>query len=208
MVFLGPSLDLYRAKEVVDADFRPPVKRGDLGTLYPGVRTVGIIDGVLLTDAAVGHREILALMEREVTVIGGGSMGALRAAELRDLGMIGVGRIYKEYESGRVDGDDEVVLAYDPFTQRPLSEPLINLRLNLEAAAARGVVSEADAARLIAELKRTFYPKRSYEQLRSTAGKLLEEEDFNRLSKFLEEHTVDYKEEDAFLVLKAVKTYS
>jgi hypothetical protein len=193
---------------VVDADFRPPVKRGDLGALDPGVRTVGIIDGVLLTDAAVGHREILALIERGTTVIGGGSMGALRAAELRDLGMIGVGRIYEEYESGRVDGDDEVVLAFDPFTQRPLSEPLINIRLNLEAAVAHGVLSEVAVSRLIASLKVTFYPKRSYEQLRSTADILLEEEDYNRLSNFLEEHTVDYKGEDAILVLKAVKTYS
>ena len=174
----------------------------------PGSRTVGIIDGVLLNDAAVGHREILALMKRGATVIGGGSMGALRAAELKDLGMIGVGRIYEEYESGRVDGDDEVVLAFDPFTQRPLSEPLINIRLNIEAAVACGVMSEVAGARLIADLKRTFYPKRSYEQLRSIAHKLLEEEDYNRLSNFLEEHTVDYKGEDAILVLKAVKSYS
>jgi hypothetical protein len=192
----------------VDAELRPPVKRGDLVSLDPGVRTVGIIDGVLLTDAAVGHREILTLMERGVTVIGGGSMGALRAAELKDLGMIGVGRIFKEYSSGRVDGDDEVVLAYDPFSLHGLSEPLINLRLNLEAAATRGVISDSDATRLIAELKRTFYPKRSYELLLSTARKLLGEEDFNRLSMFLQDCAIDFKRKDAILVLKAVKASS
>jgi len=51
---------------------------------------VGIIDGVLLSDAAVGHREILNLLRRGIRVFGSGSMGALRAAELSTLGMEGI----------------------------------------------------------------------------------------------------------------------
>lgn len=202
---MGPSLEHERAREMLDGDYRPPVKRGDLTQLPPDVDTVGIIDGILLTDAAVGHREILALLERGVKVYGGGSMGALRAAELSDLGMIGVGRIFNEYASGRVNGDDEVVLAYDPFTLRPLSEPLINLRLNVEAAAEKGVIRNEAASRIMGELKRTYYPKRSYEALYQIAEKELKIDELADLTFFLKNEGMDYKENDAILLIKAVK---
>jgi len=145
------------------------------------------------------------LLDRGVKVYGGGSMGALRAAELSDLGMIGIGRIYEEYASGRVNGDDEVVLAYDPFSLRPLSEPLINLRLNLEAAAERGVIDGAAAERLISALKRTFYPKRTWDSLYQFAKQELKKNDFEALSNFLKNEGMDYKQNDAILLLKAVK---
>ena len=189
----------------MDADYRPPVKRGDLAVLPPGVDTVGIVDGVLLTDAAVGHREILSLLNRGVRVFGGGSMGALRAAELSELGMVGIGRIFEEYASGRVNGDDEVVLAYDPFSLRALSEPLINLRLNLENAADRGIIAAESADRLIAALKGTYYPKRSYDVLYRIAKRELNNSDFETLVNFLKIEGMDYKQNDAFLLLKAVK---
>jgi hypothetical protein len=205
VIYVGPSLEHERAREILDADYRPPVKRGDLTALPPEVDTVGIIDGVLLTDSAVGHREILSLIDRGVKVYGGGSMGALRAAELSDLGMIGVGRIFHEYASGRVNGDDEVVLAYDPFSLRPLSEPLINLRLNIEAAAERGVIDDASADRLISALKRTYYPKRTYESLYQIAKEELKKGEFEAFADFLKNEGMDYKQNDAILVLKAVK---
>ncbi len=193
------------AIELLDADYRPPVKRGDLAALPADIRTVGIIDGVLLTDAAVGHREILTLLRRGVKVLGGGSMGALRAAELSDMGMIGVGRIFKEYSSGRINGDDEVVLAYDPFSLRPLSEPLINLRLNIEAAAGRGIISAEASSRLIDALKRTYYPKRTFERLDKIARELLEKTEFEAFSFFLKNERMDHKRNDAILLIKAVK---
>jgi len=52
--------------------------------LPDGVEVVGIVDGVILSDAAVGHREILSIVKEGIKVVGGGSMGALRAAELAD----------------------------------------------------------------------------------------------------------------------------
>jgi hypothetical protein len=45
--------------------------------------------------AAVGHREIISALKAGVCVVGGSSMGALRASELDSYGMIGVGRIYE-----------------------------------------------------------------------------------------------------------------
>ncbi len=190
----------------MDADYRPPVKRGDLMELPDEVSVVGIVDGVLLSDAAVGHREILQLMRRGTTVIGGGSMGALRAAELDSLGMTGVGRIYEEYSSGRIEGDDEVVLMFDPFTLSALSEPLINLRLNIERAVQVRVMTESDAMIIIDLLKSTFYPRRSYDLLLAISEKILPPATMQDFEKFLKSESVDYKRNDAISVIKAVKS--
>lgn len=206
MIYLGPSLEVEEATAILDADYRPPIKRGDIASLPIGTEVVGIVDGVLLTDAAVGHRELLSLLSRGVQIIGGGSMGALRAAELQDYGMIGVGRIFEEYASGRIDGDDEVVLAFDPFTGRPLSEPLINLRLNIEAAVERKLIPHEQGVRLIMELKRTYYPRRSYELLLSLGREVLGKEELEAISTFIKEEAFDYKREDAKNVIKAVKS--
>lgn len=205
MVFLGPCLSHDKAREILDADYRPPVKRGDLTSLLPSVRTVAIIDGILLSDAAVGHREILGLLKQGVTVYGGGSMGALRAAELKDFGMIGVGRVFEEYASGRVEGDDEVVLAYDPYTQTALSEPLINIRLNLEAAVGENVLSREEEALLLDALKRTYYPKRSYTLMLDITRSALGSDIAEDLEDFMGTRGIDFKQNDAISVLKTVK---
>ncbi len=205
VIYLGPSLDIKEAASILEADYRPPVKRGDLLQLPEGVEVVGIVDGLLLTDAAVGHREILSLLERGVRVFGGGSMGALRAAELADMGMIGVGRIFEEYNSGRVEGDDEVVIFFDPFTQMALSEPLINLRLNLRNACDEGIITSADADVLLRELKKEFYPRRSYEKLFYIAKYILLNKDAQALEDHLRKRAIDFKRNDAILLLNAVK---
>jgi hypothetical protein len=205
VIFLGPSLDINEAISILDADYKPPVKRGDLLQIPQEVEVVGIVDGLMLTDAAVGHREILSLLDRGVSVFGGGSMGALRAAELADMGMVGVGRIFEEYSSGRVEGDDEVVLSFDPFTQAALSEPLINLRLNLIDACERGIITPSDTYALIRELKKEFYPRRSYEKLFYIANNILLNKDAQVLEEHLRKNKIDFKRNDAILLINAVK---
>ena len=52
---------------------------------------IGIVDGFFHQQPSVWHREILYALSQGVPVFGGASMGALRAAELADYGMTGVG---------------------------------------------------------------------------------------------------------------------
>jgi hypothetical protein len=205
VIFLGPSLPVEEARVILDADYRPPVKRGDIAAIPPEVDVVGIIDGVLLNDAAVGHREILSLLDRGVKVFGASSMGALRAAELADFGMVGIGRIYEEYASGRVEGDDEVVLSFDPFSLLPLSEPLINIRLNLQKARVAGVIGPETEIALMSEMKKVFYPLRNFSLLSEMAEKLLGIKEARELNNFLRDEVEDFKQKDAIFLLKAVK---
>ncbi len=204
VVFIGMSLPVSEARKILDADYRPPVKRGDLPMLDENVRYVGIVDGVFMNDCSVGHREIIALLKRGVTVVGGGSMGALRASELSDLGMIGIGRIYSMYVNGEIEGDDEVALIFNPETNGPLSEPLVNIRATLALAVERGVL-EADTSRMVLEKVRAeFYPRRSMSRMVEIAREVLEPGTFKEFSEFVEKSSVDLKRRDAIGVLQEI----
>lgn len=206
VVYVGPSLAHEDAQKILPAVYRPPVKRGDLLELPDDVQTVAIIDGVLLNEAAVGHREIIALLQAGIEVIGGGSMGALRAAELEPLGMKGAGRIYEAYHAGDVDGDDEVVLAYDPFSLAPLSEPLINFRLNLEDAVKAGQISKKVADYALSELKKVYYPRRNYNKFKEILSSLLSGSEFKTFIDYWNYNYQDFKNLDAKLILENIKT--
>ena len=113
IVFLGPSLDLHDSGEILAAEYQPPAKRGDLLAAGDGATIIGLIDGVFHQECAVAHREILAAVKKGVRVVGSSSMGALRAAEMDTLGMVGIGEIYRMYKSGELESDDEVALVFE-----------------------------------------------------------------------------------------------
>ncbi len=205
VVFLGPSLSKAEAEGILDADYRPPVKRGDLLHLE-GAEVVGIIDGVFLQSCSVGHREILSLLNRKVKVVGGGSMGALRAAEMGHYGMTGVGRIYKMYASGEVQGDDEVALVFDPETMEPMSEPLVNLRILLDQACKSEVIDSAHRAGILDEMRAIYYPRRTIPVFLEVARRNLGDKNAERFERFFEDNYRDIKKEDAITVLKFLRS--
>ncbi|BBL68335.1 TfuA-related McrA-glycine thioamidation protein [Methanoculleus chikugoensis] len=206
VVFLGPSCDRETARAILDADYRPPAKRGDITrAAEDGARIIGLIDGVFFQDCAVAHREILAVLRAGVRVIGASSMGALRAAELDSLGMEGVGEIYRAYREGRLVADDEVALLFDPETFIPLSEPLVNIRATIQQALECNVIG-ADAARGLLEAARELYfPDRTYDAVVEAAEGKADPEDLTRFLAFADEHAVDRKREDALLALEYIR---
>src|SRR5213076_1722914 len=146
LVFAGPSLP--PAARPVDGVFewRAPAMAGDgLAALEEAPRAVVLIDGLFDRYPAIRHKELLALIEAGVPVVGGASMGALRAAELHTLGMIGVGRIFEAYASGRINGDDEVAVLHGPADMdwAALTVPLVNVRATLARALRERVIGAA-----------------------------------------------------------------
>src|SRR5512136_610705 len=142
IVFLGPSLEREAAEAILPADYRTPDKRGDLlHAVEEGAEIICLIDGVFHQESAVAHREILAAIKKGVKVVGASSMGALRAAEMDTLGMVGIGEIYQMYKSGELESDDEVALVFDPESGLSLSEPLINIRFTLKRARSEGIIN-------------------------------------------------------------------
>ncbi|MBA5942249.1 MAG: TfuA-related McrA-glycine thioamidation protein [Methanophagales archaeon] len=206
VVFLGPSLDIETAKNIIDVEFKPPAERGDIfRVVQEGAEIIGLIDGVFFQACAIAHREILYALEEGVKIIGASSMGALRASELELYGMEGVGKIYEGYKKGELVSDDEVALIFEPGTFKPLSEPLVNIRYNLERAEEKGIITKAVKEKILKVAKSLYYPERDYGRILAIAEDEVEKDVLERLKKFLNEERRNLKREDAVEALKRLK---
>jgi TfuA protein len=206
VVFLGPSLSRDRAEQILEADYRPPAKRGDIyRAAKEEARIILLIDGVFFQECSVAHKEVIYALETGAKVLGASSMGALRASELDIYGMEGIGRIYQAYKSGHLVSDDEVALVFDPFSWEPRSEPLVNIRFNLDLAWQMGVISASCKDKLFHCAQARYFPDRTYERMLSDAGSMVAEKELQRFRDFLDKEKRDFKMEDALLALERAK---
>ncbi|ADI74908.1 TfuA domain protein core [Methanohalobium evestigatum Z-7303] len=206
-VFAGTSITHEDAKEILNADYKPPVYRCNIDkAMKEGYNIIGIIDGVFFDKAAVSHKEIIKALKNNVIVVGGCSMGALRASELDDYGMIGAGKIYEQYRDGVIEADDEVAVATNPDTFEPVSKPLINIRQTLKAAYEDDIIDDKTYSNLIEIAKHTYYPYRSYTGIIKQAVKnnILTKKDSNNILRYCRENEIDIKRQDAIAVLNTI----
>ncbi len=167
IIYAGLSIPFDEAREILDSSedveviYKRPIKRGDLSLAlkqHPDI--IGIIDGVFHQNSAVGHKEILNVMNSGVEVFGASSMGALRASELDTLGMTGIGYVYNQYASGTVESDDDVAVMLDSETLEALSEPLINMRYVFENAVCENIITEKEMDDLLCIAKKNLLSKK------------------------------------------------
>jgi ribosomal protein S12 methylthiotransferase accessory factor len=179
VAFIGPTipgseLRARLAAACVELELRPPVQQGDLyrllGDQLPDV--VIVIDGEFRQVPSVLHKEVLALLARGVRVLGAGSMGALRASELWPFGMEGFGQVFAQYQSGRIEADDEVAVAHRCADGQyaALSVALVNFRAQLDAAIADGVMTAEVARQLLDAARSLHFSERRLETIFHTAG--------------------------------------
>ncbi len=200
VVYVGPSLPLDRAEALLPtADFRPPIKRGDLPTRYEG--TIVIIDGGFHQSLSVSPKEILRLLDGGTVVIGASSMGALRAAELARYGMRGCGWVFEAYRSGRITADDEVAVTYSVEDFTCLTVPLVNVRCWLECLELRGLVDATTSKRLLATTRSVFYADRTQTSLMRKWDEAVPAAEVRRLLRASGGAITDVKGEDAALAL-------
>jgi len=170
-----------------------------------GAGIILLIDGVFFQECSVAHKEVIYALEAGAKVLGASSMGALRASELDIYGMEGIGKIYQAYKSGHLVSDDEVALVFDPFSYEPSSEPLVNIRFNLDLAWQMGVISASCKDKLFHFAQAQYFPDRTYERMLSDASGLVKEKELQRFREFLAREKRDFKMEDALLALERVR---
>jgi len=169
VLFLGPSLQIKAARELCNPssiEILPPARMGDIfRAVERGATLIGLIDGLFEQTPAVWHKEVLYAIDCGVAVIGGSSMGALRAAELHSFGMIGVGCIFKDYASGALEDDDEVAVVHgtDGESYTCHSEAMVNLRYGLRDALQDGAIDALLCETLIDFAKGRYYPERCWD---------------------------------------------
>ena len=190
-------------RELPEAIYLPPIKRSSLKPfLADPPAAIGIVDGEFYQSLAVSTQEILPFLEMGVPVFGSSSMGALRAVELEAYGMVGVGRIFEEFRSKRLDADDEVAMTFCPETLRPLSEPLVNIRLALAAAGRAGCISPIETRKLVRRMKTLYFPERNVGRLFIEATGVLSAEKLAGLREWWRTTAPNAKGEDAIELLR------
>jgi hypothetical protein len=206
VVFTGPTL----AGSTLPAGFRalPPAAEGDIHrAVKSGAAAVGLIDGRFENTPSVWHKEILWALSRGVPVFGAASMGALRAAELADFGMIGVGAIFRDYRDGRLQDDDDVAVLHAPAELGfvSLTDAMVDIRVTLERARRHGVIS-AGTARALAETgKALFFKDRTWAAILAQAAKHdLPARQRTALAQWLPANKVSQKRRDALAMLRAM----
>ncbi|MGF1936902.1 MAG: TfuA-like protein [Nostoc sp. ChiQUE02] len=207
LIFLGPTLSVTQASQILPARYLDPVRCGDiLAYMRLQPRVIAIIDGFFDRSASVWHKEILWALEAGVRVFGASSMGALRAAELEAFGMEGFGAIFAAYRDKRYIGDDEVAILHSnpQFQYQPLTDALVNIRATVQLAVDKNIIDVAIASLIISCAKRQFFSQRHLSEAVADA----EEQGGDRqmLAQFLEfvqnGGYVDQKQLDAIELLK------
>ena len=210
VIFAGPSLP-PPTSPIAGIEWRPPVRQGDLylaALSRPAI--IGVADGYFEIMPTVWHKEILWAMAQGIHVYGAASIGALRAAELTDFGMKGIGHIYRQFHTGRLTDDDEVAVLHGPaeIDYVQVTDAMVNVRATIDRALQLGVVEPVFAARLVSIAKSLFYKDRTYEAiLKAATEQGLAPELVGRFASWLPGGQVDQKRIDASEMLEAITAH-
>ena len=207
ILFAGPSLP-DAASLCGDAiRVHPPAAHGDvLAAVRGGAAAIGIVDGSFEHVAPVWHKEILHALDQGVAVFGAASMGALRAAECDGFGMIGIGRIYEDYASGRRLDDADVALLHGPaeLGYPALTLALVDAQATLDRLEATKAFDEATIARLRGVARALFYKDRTWFRVVEAVGGA---DGKHELLQLLHAAAVNQKREDALALVSALSDF-
>tara|TARA_R110002020_G_scaffold475558_1_gene710901 strand:- start:12967 stop:13692 length:726 start_codon:yes stop_codon:yes gene_type:complete len=209
VLFAGPSL--HGSTRVVDPSITllPPAEQGDIvAAVHRGVSVIGLIDGVYESIAAIWHKEILFALSEGVQVIGGASLGALRAAECAAFGMIGVGEIFRDFQLGNLVDDADVALLHAPreLGYRPLTEAMVDVRATVRWHVQVNNLDGEEGERLLSSAESLFFKDRTWRRVITGAG--FPKDRRADLHTLLCHQSIRQKQMDAELVLEHVTAAS
>lgn len=169
-VFGGPSLELIPQTLLKNATFLPPIKRGDLETLMHAQKPAIclIVDGVFGANMSITPTECRQLMERGWMLCGCSSMGALRAADLWSLGMIGLGSIYNLFRLGYLKSDADVAVAYEKDNLnhfKELTVSIVHLIYVLKLLQNKNEIDQRQLKQMLLQAKKVFWVDRTWDAL-------------------------------------------
>lgn len=210
IAFVGPSLPSAHQFAGPDIIVRPPAIQGDLRrAVDDGATAIGLIDGAFEYVAPVWHKEILYGLANGVTIYGGASMGALRAAECRAFGMIGVGEIFRGYASGILVDDADVALLHGPeeLNYVAVTLPLVNVTATLATCRRRNLICEREEQWIAKRANALFFKVRTWDAIVESCGQI-EPVRSAELLIILKTQYVDQKRLDALSLIDALRQTS
>jgi hypothetical protein len=212
IVFLGPTLSENGARKILDADYRPPAKEGDIVSVIHKEKPdiIALIDCEVFGINSVWHKEILNALQNGIKVFGAAQVGALRAAEMEDFGMIGTGKVFDKFKNNELEDDEEVLCKYikrDNGYHR-ISESMVNIRYKFEKAKENGIIKSESFDKLITVSKSQFYQDRVMETILELAGQNgISEEELDKLKNSLAANSWNIQKEDAVELLTSIAAF-
>lgn len=174
LVFLGPTLPLSAAQSALDAVYLRPAAQGDILLAAHAFRprAMILIDGQFEDRPAVRHKEILWAMAQGIVMMGAASVGAIRAAELHQFGMIGVGSIYRWYRRWALAPDDAVAVQSSPAELgfHPLTDSMIDLQATFSRLMREKLISPEDRLKLTQTARNMNFRDRTLKAVLRKAG--------------------------------------
>lgn len=197
-LFAGPTL-WQKPTPRATSRYGPVALGSVFRAVEAGYRRIGIVDGYFGNLPAVWHKEILFAMSSGVEVLGAASMGALRAAELSQLGMVGLGRIYRMFRCGAWTDDDEVAVLHAPeeLGYEPLSEAMADIRFTLRRMRTNGAIDVAAEKELVRRMKSVHFSGRTRDELRRQSLQAFGTAGGTKAMEAFDLHYVDAKGRDA-----------
>ncbi|SFK04281.1 TfuA-like protein [Paraburkholderia megapolitana] len=205
-IYGGLSLTLEQVCSVLpEAVSLPPIRRGDLlRDVEEGVNVVGIIDGEFFQSMAVTPTEVLDALRTGMVVYGAGSMGALRAAELHEFGMVGCGRIFEQIRDNPYFLDDHLGVTFEDASSSHVSFPMVDFAATLEALVMTGSLDESSAERLYGVYASLHFAERGLARL-AVHPALSREPRLMRAINLISANVVRQKELDGWELLHRIR---
>ena len=211
IIFLGPSLSHEKARQIFQADFRGPAKKGDLlrvSSVVDDTTVVCLVDSVFLQDYPPSPIEVYQLMlNKNIKLFGAASLGALRAVELEKFGMIGIGKIFELYKKGKLTADDEVAVTFVEGEHQLQSEAMIDIRFNLFLAYRMGIINGITKKTIAKVAKSIYFPYRNYTDILDQTEKQYPAiaDDLKSFRTYIIKYRQSLKERDTIKLINYVK---
>lgn len=208
VLFAGPSIAGIDRSAFAEIDVRPPAVAGDvLNALFDGAAVIGLVDGVFDGQPSVWHKEILAVISAGATMLGASSLGALRAAECSHYGMIGIGRIFRDYRDGVRTSDADVALlhATEELGFAPITVPLVDADATLNHQDTRETLGAEECDKFLQIARRTHYRDRTWSEVLSRRN--FKGDQHTDLQVSLKRLQINQKSSDALELIEQLKAY-
>lgn len=163
LVFAGGSIFREEADFHADQVWCGPAEQGDIAAaILDGFETILIIDGYFYTKIPCTTLEVMVALEQGINIFGTAGIGALRAVELDQCGMVGMGYVYNYLKQQPIKPYHIVAQTYDEY-DRPLTTPLIQIIYFLECAYQDGIINHDEQQTLNEQANRIHFTLLSFD---------------------------------------------
>lgn len=198
-VFVGPSLSNPQNDSLFE--IRPPIQAGDLNALKGSGQPVLIIDGLFGSTMSITVVECLEFLQAGGILLGCSSMGALRAADCYNNGMVGIGQIFQGYLLGYYRSDTDVAVRYHAGSYDEITLSYVHIDRLICFLTQSGQLSRVGARKILSQVRAISWYDRYIDRIVDIVCSHSPGIEGNQLINLFKDEALHPKKEDAKLAI-------